>query len=88
MNGLVWDRLFSVGLGRDHGCSSSFLYGVPDVVAVLALISLEDAGRWQFTIDQRVEALDVGDLGAGHFCSGKVAVSVGNAVEFGREAAF
>ena len=84
----MWDWLFSVGLGRYHGCSSTFLYGVPDVVAVLALISLENAGRWQFIIDQRVEARDVGDLGAGHFCAGKVGVSVGNAVGFGREAAF
>ncbi len=85
-------RLFAIGLGRDHGCSTALGDRFADMIAVIASISQEHASRGQIIIDQRIEALEVGDLTAGHFRPDREAVSArdlwGNEVYFGGEATF
>jgi hypothetical protein len=58
------------------------------MVAVVAPVGQEHASRRQIIVDQRIEALEVGDLAAGYFRPDREAVSVGNEVDFGREATF
>ena len=84
----MWDRLFAVGLGRDHGCSTALGDRFADMIAVVSPVGQEHASRWQIIIDQRIEALEVGDFTAGHFRPDREAVSVGNEVDLGREATF
>jgi len=84
----VWYRFLSVGFGRDHGCSTALGDHASDVVAVIASVGEEHASDRQIIIDQRIEALEVGDFTAGHFRPDRQAVSIGNEVDFGREATF
>lgn len=42
----------------------------------------------QIIINQNIEVFEVGDLTASYFRSDREAVSVGNEVDFGREATF
>ena len=58
------------------------------MITVIAPVGQEHASRWQIIIDQNIEALEVGDLTAGHFRPDREAVSVGNEVDLGREATF
>jgi hypothetical protein len=58
------------------------------MVAVITPVGQEHAGGWQIIIDQRIEAFEVRDLTAGYFRPDREAVSVGNEVDFGREATF
>ena len=55
---------------------------------VITAVCQEHASRWQVIIDQNIEALEVGDLAAGYLRPDREAVSVGNEVDFGREATF
>ena len=82
------DRLFAIGLGRDHRCSATLGNRFADVITVITAICQEHASSWQLIIDQNIEALKVGDLAAGYFRPDREAVSVGNEVDFGREATF
>lgn len=87
-DGVVGYWLFAVGLGRDHRRSATQCNGFADMIAVIAPVGQEYARGWQIIIDQRIEALEVGDLAAGCFRPDREAVSVGNEVNFGREATF
>lgn len=80
--------LFAIGLGRDHGCSTALGDRGPGMVAVIAPVGQEHASCWQIIIDQRIEAFEVGNLAAGYFRPDREPVSVGNEVDFGREATF
>lgn len=82
------DRLFAIGLGRNHRCSATLGNRFADVVAIVAPVGQEHASSWQVIIDQRIEALEIGDFAAGYFRPDREAVSVGNEVYFGREATF
>lgn len=82
------DGFFAVGLGRDDRCAAALSDRGSDMVAVITPVSQEHASRWQVMIDQRIEALEVGDLTAGYFRPDREAVSVGNEVDLGREATF
>lgn len=82
------DRLFAVALGRDNRCSATLGNRSADMITVIAPVGQEHASRWQIIIDQNIEALEVGDLTAGHFRPDREAVSVGNEVDLGREATF
>ena len=82
------DWLFAVCLCRDHRRSAALGDRFADVVAVITPVGQEHMGRRQIIIDQRIEAFEVGDLAAGHFRPDREAVSVGNEVDFGREATF
>ena len=82
------DRLFAVGLGRDDSCSAALGDRCPDMIAVIAPVGQKHASGWQIIIDQRIEALEVGDFTACHFRPDREAVSVGNEVDLGREATF
>lgn len=81
-------RLFAVGLGRDHWCSAALGDRCPDMIAVITPVSQEHVSRWQVIIDQRIEALEVGYFTSRYFRPDREAVSVGNEVDFGREATF
>lgn len=82
------DRLFAIGLGRDHWCSATLSDRFADMVAIIAPVGQEYASGWQIIIDQRIKALEVGNLTAGYFRPDREAVSVANEVDFGREATF
>ena len=81
-------RLFAIGFGRDQGCSTALCDRVADMVAVIAPVGQEHASGWQIIIHQRIEALEVGDFAASYFRPDREAESVGNEVDFGREATF
>lgn len=82
------DGFFAVGLGRDDRCSATLGDCFADMIAVVSPVSQEHASGWQIIINQRIEALEVGHLSAGHFRPDREAVSVGNEVDLGREATF
>lgn len=82
------DRLFAVGLGRYHRRSVTLCDGASDMIAVIASVGQEHASLGQIIVDQCIEAFEVGDLTAGYFRPDREAVSVGNEVDFGREATF
>lgn len=80
------DGFFAIGLGWDHWCSAAPGDRCPDMIAVIAPVGQEHASRWQVIIDQRIEALEVGNLTSRYFRPDREAVSVGNEVDLGREA--
>ncbi len=82
------DWLFAVGLSRDHCRSATISNGASDMVAVITPVGQEHASHRQIIIHQSIEAFEVGDLAAGYFRPDREAVSVGNEVDFGREATF
>lgn len=84
----MWDWLFAIGLSWDHRCSTALSDSVANMIAVIASVGQEHAGGGQIIIDQRIKALEVGDLAAGYGRPDREAVSVGNEVDFGREATF
>ena len=82
------DWRFAVGLGGDDRRPAARFDGGADMVAVIAPVGQEHASGWQIIIHQRIEALEVGDFAASYFRPDREAESVGNEVDFGREATF
>ena len=82
------DRLFAIGLGRDHWCSATLGDRCPDMIAVITPVSQEHARRRQVIVDQSIEAFEVRYFTSRYFRPDREAVSVGNEVDLGREAAF
>ena len=82
------DRFFAISFGRDYRCSATVGNRFADMITVMTAICQEHAGCRQIIIDQNIEALEVGDLAAGYFRPNRQAVSVGNELDFGREATF
>lgn len=78
--------LFAIGLGRDHRRSATRFDSVSDVIAVIAPVSQEHAGRCQVVVDQSIEAFEVGYFTSRYFRPDREAVSVGKEVNLGREA--
>ena len=62
--------------------------GVADLIGVVSLVGDEDFRRWEGIKAQQVEALVVGDFAAADLSLHRQAVSVGDQMDFRREATF
>jgi hypothetical protein len=82
------DGLLAIGLAGNDRCSATPGNHLPDVIAVIAAVGNEHPGRRKVVIHEHVEAFEVGDFTTAYLRPDRQSVSVGNEVDFGREATF
>ena len=82
------DWFFPVGPSGDDWSATTPGNYTANVIAVVATVGDEHSGLGKIVIDERVEPFEVGDFATTYLRPDRQSVSVGNEVDFGREATF